>query len=47
MGNLSDLVQFSIVDCDSYPTGFRRKAYERARPRGCGMVNETGSDIRV
>ena len=45
--NLGDLVQFLVVDCGADATRLLRDAHKGARPRRCGVLNETGREIGV
>ena len=47
LGDLGDLVELLIVDCDTDAARFFWDAHKRARPRRRGVLNEAGREVGV
>jgi hypothetical protein len=45
--DLGDFIQFLVVDRDPNASGFLWNAHEGAGPGRCGVLDETGGEIRV
>ena len=45
--DLGDLVQVLVVDCDSDAARRFGDAYQGARPRGAGMLDEASSNVGI